>query len=445
MKETKQINQLPDGWRVVSLNQIADIIPSNVDKKIYSNEIPVFLCNYMDVYSNDYLSNRNQYSTGSVTFAELQKFKLKSGDVIITKDSETPDDIAVPAVVVEDMQNVVCGYHLALIRPKSEVEGEYLSKAFQTYFCRRHFGNAANGATRYGLTQKVIATCPIILPPKSEQSTIATILTTIDQAIEKTEQLIAKYERIKIGLMQDLLTRGIDENGNIRSEETHEFKDSVLGRIPKEWEVNKMGNWLRVKGGNAFQSKDFTSSGIQLLRIGNLFNNQFDLHRSPVFLPENYSLKFPEFVLKPGDVIMSMTGTYGKRDYGYAILIEKGQYLLNQRLCKLIFNEDVIDKSFLLFLLRSEYYLDELFKSVTGSKQGNLRNSNILDVKVGLPDIGEQRRISEKISLLYEAIQKEGRNLEKFKKQKNALMQDLLTGKVRVDTLLNTKKNESVC
>jgi type I restriction enzyme, S subunit len=328
--------------------------------------------------------------------------------------------------------------HLFKVLPKEDVQKYFLKYLLEGAI--EELTKMSHGSTMQHITRKELQKFEVKFPSDfNEQSTIATILTTIDQAIEKTEQIIAKYERIKTGLMQDLLTRGIDEQGNIRSEETHEFKDSVLGRIPKEWEVNKLGNWIRVKGGNAFQSRDFTSGGIQLLRIGNLFNNQFDLHRSPVFLPESYSLKFPEFVLKSGDVIMSMTGTYGKRDYGYAILIEKGEYLLNQRLCKLIFDEGRIDKSFLLFLLRSEYYLDELFKSVTGSKQGNLRNSNILDVKVGLPDIREQRKISEKISLLYEVVQKEGRNLEKLEKQKNALMQDLLTGKVSVDTILDTK------
>ena len=77
---------------------------------------------------------------------------------------------------------------------------------------------------------------------QTEQSKIAEILSTVDQAIDQTEALIAKQQRIKTGLMQDLLTRGIDENGNLRSEETHEFKDSPLGRIPVEWEVKTIGN-----------------------------------------------------------------------------------------------------------------------------------------------------------------------------------------------------------
>jgi type I restriction enzyme S subunit len=81
----------------------------------------------------------------------------------------------------------------------------------------------------------------IPLPPLPEQRKIAQILETVDNAIEKTEKIIEKYKRIKQGLMQDLLTKGIDEKGNIRSEKTHKFKDSPLGRIPEEWEVVRLG------------------------------------------------------------------------------------------------------------------------------------------------------------------------------------------------------------
>ena len=236
--------------------------------------------------------------------------------------------------------------------------------------------------------------------------------------------------------MQDLLTKGIDANGNIRNENTHEFKDSPLGRVPVEWEVGKMKKWISVKGGFAFQSKDFTNSGIQLLRIGNLFNNQLDLLRSPIFLPSKMIEKTPDFIVKNGDIVMSMTGTYGKRDYGFAISIENGLFFLNQRLCKFIYDKNIIENTFLLCLLRSEYYLDELFKSVTGSKQGNLKNSNILDIYIALPNIEEQQKINQEISNIEDLLQKEKINLSKQKSLKTALMQDLLTGKVRVNNLL---------
>lgn len=122
------------------------------------------------------------------------------------------------------------------ITTKEEVDTKYL------YFDLLNIlyyinANYFQGSGLKHLQKKDLKKHQILFPEKpKEQTQIATILSKVDEAIAQTEQLIAKYTRIKTGLMQDLLTKGIDENGNIRSEQTHEFKDSPLGRIPKEWE-----------------------------------------------------------------------------------------------------------------------------------------------------------------------------------------------------------------
>ena len=105
-------------WPTRKLRDIADIRVSNVDKKSHAAETPVRLCNYMDVYTNEYITNGIDFMRASARTVEIQRFSLQRGDVIITKDSETPDDIGVPAVVLDEIENLVCGYHLCLIRPK---------------------------------------------------------------------------------------------------------------------------------------------------------------------------------------------------------------------------------------------------------------------------------------------------------------------------------------
>src|SRR5216683_1568212 len=108
---------LPKDWRRVSLRSVAEVRFSNVDKKTSPGELPVRLCNYMDVYANDYIVSGMPFMHASATKSEIARFRLQQGDVIITKDSETPDDIGIPAVVDDAAENLVCGYHLALIRP----------------------------------------------------------------------------------------------------------------------------------------------------------------------------------------------------------------------------------------------------------------------------------------------------------------------------------------
>ena len=190
---------------------------SNVDKKTSNAETPVKLCNYMDVYVNDYVTKSIDFMAASASKSEIERFRLQAGDVIITKDSETPDDIGVPAVVTDSIDGLVCGYHLALIRPRSDVvDPIYLAKQISAAPVSRYFASNASGSTRFGLPTSVIEDTRIPVAPKPEQTKIAHVLFTLDRAIAQTEDLISKQQRIKTGLMQDLLTSGVDEHGNLR-------------------------------------------------------------------------------------------------------------------------------------------------------------------------------------------------------------------------------------
>lgn len=275
----------------------------------------------------------------------------------------------------------------------------------------------------------------ILFPTNTkEQTQIANILFKTDESIIKTQNLIDKYTRIKTGLIQDLFTKGLDENGDIRSEEIQEFKDSPLGRIPKEWECEFLGNYIDIIGGYAFKSRDFVEDGVQLLRMGNLYNNNLSLNRDPIFLPSDFVLKHPNFVLKKGDIIMSMTGTSGKRDYGFAVEVNIDKpLLLNQRVCKFSFLEDKIDKTYLINLLHYETYLSSLYENASGTKQANLNSENILNIYVPFPSKAEQIIIGKKINALDATLNVLGLELSKLKSLKRGLMQDLLSGIVRVN------------
>ncbi len=209
-------------WVTRPLSTLADVRVSNVDKKSLPGEKPVLLCNYMDAYANDYIRSDIAFMEATASAAEIAKFKVDVGDVVVTKDSETPDDIGIPAVVTEQIDNLVCGYHLALLKPRKEfVDPVFLCKQLGSYEAARYFGQRAAGSTRYGLSNGALANFPVSLPGLPKQRRIATILTGIDTAIEKTEALIAKYQQIKAGLMHDLFTRGVLPNGQLRPPREH--------------------------------------------------------------------------------------------------------------------------------------------------------------------------------------------------------------------------------
>lgn len=213
LKEQRQskIDEAVDGtnknWLNKKLKYIAEIKFSNVDKHTIEDEIPVRLCNYVDVYKNDYITNDMEFMTATATEAEIEKFTVQKGDVIITKDSEEATDIAVPTFVKEDLENVVCGYHLALIRAnENEILNEYLFRKFQSSELKAYFAIEATGVTRVGLSMGEITTVKISFPKSIEEqkqivSHIKTETATIDTAIAKAEreiELIREYKEAMI-------------------------------------------------------------------------------------------------------------------------------------------------------------------------------------------------------------------------------------------------------
>ena len=135
----------------IRLKHLARITVSNVDKKTASDEQSICLCNYTDVYYNERITADLPFMEATASADQIDRFGLRGGDVLLTKDSETPDDIAVPAYVDADLPGVVCGYHLALLRPSPDVDGRYLFWALTSRSSREQFSALANGITRFGI------------------------------------------------------------------------------------------------------------------------------------------------------------------------------------------------------------------------------------------------------------------------------------------------------
>ncbi|MFZ3070590.1 MAG: restriction endonuclease subunit S [Anaerolineaceae bacterium] len=203
----EKVGDVPSGWEKTKLKNVSDIFISNVNKLVNENEFEVRLCNYMDVYSNEYITSKIEFMQGTASRLEISKFRLFRGDVLLTKDSETSEDIASTAVLMEDIDNLLCGYHLAILRPKKDlVNPVFLSKLLSFGKSHKHFVTHANGVTRYGLSLTSITNAPIYLPALGEQTKIADLIMEIDRETAIYSQMLEIYTRQKKGLMQKLLT-----------------------------------------------------------------------------------------------------------------------------------------------------------------------------------------------------------------------------------------------
>jgi type I restriction enzyme S subunit len=268
----------------------------------------------------------------------------------------------------------------------------------------------------------------------TEQTTIARILSKVDDAITQTEQLIAKYTRIKTGLMQDLLTKGIDQQGNIRSEQSHEFKDSPLGRIPKEWEVPTIDEIKEfITSGSRGWAKYYSIEGSQFIRITNLKRKQIEIDRTEMkFVKLPVSAEGMRSKLQTGDLLISITA-----DLGIIGIVpdDFGDAFINQHIALVRLNQADIYPDFIGYFLCSQQG-QRMFNLLNdGGAKAGLNLKTVGNIPVIKPSKAEQILIVEKI----EAVNKTVREFEiqhsKLQSLKTGLMQDLLSGKVRVNCL----------
>ncbi|HUX83285.1 MAG TPA: restriction endonuclease subunit S [Halothiobacillus sp.] len=424
-------------WSTVTLADIADIRFSNVDKKSLAGEKSVRLCNYMDTYSNNYITADLPFMEATATVPEMERFKVEKGDNIITKDSETPDDIGIPAVVIDDIPNLICGYHLALIKPKRDkVDPIYLSKQLGSKQSAIYFSRLANGSTRYGLSSSAIASIKIPLAPFVEQRRIAEVLFTLDKAIEKTEALIAKYQQIKAGLMHDLFTRGVTADGKLRPprEQAPElYQQTPIGWIPKDWEVEsidslvvRVGSGITPTGGNEV----YLTEGIIFVRSQNVTHQGLDLS-DVAFIDEETHQRMAASEVLPFDVLLNITGaSIGRCCY---LPDGLGPTNTNQHVCCIRFaRPNETDAKFLSMVLSSPIGQNQIFRLNAGGNREGLNYQQLRAFIVPWPQQDERLKIAVRLNFAEGHISVERQLLIKLRQQKHGLMHDLLTGRVRV-------------
>jgi len=266
--EVEWLGKIPAHWKAKKLKFVATVQPSNVDKKTLDDEDPVLLCNYLDVYNNEWITDEIEFMKATATQAEINKFSITKGDVIITKDSESSNDIAVPALVVQDFENVVCGYHLTQIKQK-DLNGSFVFRLFQCTKFNAQFVVSANGVTRFGLPQRAVNDAFVGVPPIDEQESIARFLdrktSQIDALIAKKTALLEKLDEKRTALISHAVTKGLDRNVPM--------KDSGvewLGDIPEHWEVTRIKRVFVLQRGVDIRQEDQTIGTVPVVSSGGI-------------------------------------------------------------------------------------------------------------------------------------------------------------------------------
>ncbi|WP_218422143.1 restriction endonuclease subunit S [Stutzerimonas stutzeri] len=313
--------------------------------------------------------------------------------------------------------------------PASGVSAEYLLKLMQ-YIQPLAEGRAV-GSTVKGIRIQDYLNIPVPLAPQEAQPVIAQILDTLDTAIRETEALIDKLKAVKQGLLNDLLTRGIDADGQLRppqSEAPQLYKESPLGWIPREWECREFSALAEYLNGNTFDAAAWTDTGFPIIRIQNL-NGSRDFNYYAGAIQEKWHVH-------PGDLLFAWSGQRGV-SFG-ARLWDGPEGVLNQHIFRVLPKESLVSKAFLYRLLRfrqmniedAAHGFKDSFLHVTRGELGS--------VNAGVPPLDEQERVELRITAYESKLLAEGSELGKLQSMKIGLMDDLLTGRVRVTPLLES-------
>jgi len=439
----------PQDWSVVPLGSVAELRFSSVDKLSYPSEEPVRLCNYTDVYNNDYITDDIDFMRASATQPEIVRFGLKDGDVIITKDSETPDDIGIPTVVDSAAQDVVCGYHLALIRPnKEEIDSTFLAKQLGHFRLARYFGQQANGLTRYGLPIRAVANAPLWLPGQNEQRSAGNVLRLVDEAIAKTESVIAKLRQVRVGLLHDLLTRGLDEHGQLRDPVAHpeQFQDTPLGRFPREWIFEPLGERLqRIAGtiqtgpfGSQLHAHEYTAEGVPVIMPQDILEGYVSVAKiARISVTRAEELK--RHRVRLGDLIFSRRGDLSRCA---AITDREVGWMCGTGCLLMRFEETTLSAKWLSLAYRHDTGQRQVAARAVETTMVNLNTKLLSHLQFGFPHKEEQDVVVCRVTQADSAILQEEANLSKLTLMKSGLMDDLLIGRVRVPAEVATDRQE---
>jgi type I restriction enzyme S subunit len=436
------LGEIPAAWSAERLNDIAILKTSNVDKKTVEGQDEVKLCNYVDVYYNDKITSELDFMKASATPSEFKKFSLSKGDVVFTKDSESPFDIGIPAVVAEDIDNLVCGYHLSIVQGmENKLIGVFLFYALVSEPSVCQFTLAANGVTRFGLTQQGTKNIRIPVPSLDEQQAIADYLDQktgqIDSLIEKKKELIERLKEQRTAIITHAVTKGLPSEAAAKAglDPNPPMKDSGiewLGKVPEHWDAVKLSFRYEVQLGKMLDDKKITkdflghyirNTDVQWDRINTDDLPQMDFRPHEV---ERYSVK-------KGDLIVCEGGEVGR----CAIWSNDEPCFYQKALHRLRPHDHTQDLPRFMFYLLCDSVSRERFANATGKATiAHLPAETFRTYRFAFPPIEEQRvlikYLDDKAGQIDRLIKKVHQAIQRLEEYRTAVISAAVTGKVKV-------------
>ena len=445
----KWLGEVPTHWNIQRLRTIAEMRVSNVDKHSKEDETPVRLCNYVHVYKNDQIRSGMDFMPATATIDEIERFRLHAGDVLITKDSEAWNDIGVPALVRDIENDVISGYHLALLRPEtSRVEGDYLLRAIQSLPIAYQFHVRANGVTRFGLSHEAIKSTWIPVPPATEQTAIADFLGYADRRIQRfiraKEKLIALLEEQRLAIAHEATTGQID----VRTGQRYPtYKSSGVGwvaEVPEHWGTIRLKNVLSGPTQNGlFKKQEHFGNGVPLINVKDVY--AADLYIEPESLERVRASpqEIRRFKVESSDIFFVRSSLKLEGTGRSAIATNCSPDTVFE--CHLVQarpNANRVNARYLVIQANSPRFHHHLVSRANAVTMATIPQNTITSCRLCLPPSAEQQEIVQWIdtqwNLMDRAIENVNGEVALVRKFQARLIADVVTGKVDIRDMKTT-------
>ncbi|MDD2271135.1 MAG: restriction endonuclease subunit S [Desulfuromonadaceae bacterium] len=425
---------IPDGWRATCAANF--IIESMFGASIKPDD---FRENGVEVIPKKAVTDKCIYALSDNDLAYVtEEFSLKSprsvinGDCLITslRDLVPTGPSIGRCVKVWDAKKRVLAQGVYGFKFNGDLDETLFAYISNNDYFRRQVRAIMVGSTQIHARANEYYSLPIILPPHNQQHKIAKILSTVDNLIEKTQALIDKYQSIKQGMMHDLFTRGVDGHGQLRpsyEDALHLYKESELGWIPKEWEVcaleYKLDKIIDYRGKTPVK----TESGLPLITAKNVRSGYIDEEPREYIAESSYDRWMTRGIPNVGDILFTTEAPLGN-----VAKVPSYKMALAQRLLTLIPAEAELTQDFLYWLLLWDGTFIRLEQRSSGSTVLGIKQSVFRKMVFPFPPVEEQKIIAHSLNGVNRRVNSEQASLRKYSISKSGLMQDLLTGQVRV-------------
>lgn len=413
---------------VTQARYVADVWTSNVDKHSVDGEVPVRLCNYTDAYKSDTVEPHAGLMTATATPDELHRFRLKTGDTVLTKDSEDPGDIGISAFITDTAPDFVCGYHLAIARPREATHPRFLTWALRAQPALDHFSTHASGISRYGLGLGELRATPIPVHDFDRQRRIADFLddraARIDQIINARKQQVQHAREAHLEQARVLTTRGLDSA-------TRPSGVDWMPTVGRRHELWRVGQAFDTGSGTTPRSDrtEFYGGDVPWVTTSDLRDTK---SVTPLRTVSSEALTaYTALTVYPaGTLLVAMYGaTVGR------VGILAVDAAVNQACCALV-PRAAIDPTYAFYWLLA--HRTDIMRLASGGGQPNISQDIVRALRIPAPETPGQSQIASRLDAAAqgtrEAIDACSRSIDLLTEYKQSLITAAVTGELDVTT-----------